>query len=108
MIRDGIIQDDTRALMHHMKVSQYSNESLCKSVRGLNILYDHYVTGSDKMISLSINSKLLPYCTRVFVQQKYHFKTSSITETFCLSIHNETWIIILMHQYLAYSVNTHI
>ena len=37
-------------------------------------MYDHYITESDKIISLSIDSKLLSYCTRVFLLQKCHFK----------------------------------
>ena len=45
------------------KVWRYSDASLLKSIRSLSILYDHE---SDKIISSSINSKLLPYCTRVF------------------------------------------
>ena len=57
-------------------VLRYSDASLLKSIRGLSILYDYYVTESDKIISSSspIDSILLPYCTRVFLQ-KCHFKT---------------------------------
>ena len=56
------------------KVSQYSDASLLKSIRSLNIMYDHEVTENDKIISLRIDPKLLLYCTRVFLLQKCHFK----------------------------------
>ena len=84
------------------KVSQYSNASLLKCIRGLSILYDHYVTKSDKTISSSLDSKLLPYCTGVFLLQKCDF------ETF---IHYKKHFIdryTIIHQYLIYSINTHI
>ena len=67
------------------KVLQYCNASLCKSVRGLNILYGHYVTGSDKMISSSINLKLLPYCTG------FLFKKNIILKLHPLQKHSVYW-----------------
>ena len=51
------------------KVSWCSDVSLLRSIRSLSTLYDHYITESDKIISWSIDSKLLPYCTRVFLLQ---------------------------------------
>ena len=48
---------------------------MLKSIRGLRILYDYYVTESGKTMSLSIDLKLLPYCTRVFLLHKSHFET---------------------------------
>ena len=38
-------------------------------------MYDYYLTESGKTMSLSIDLKLLPYCTRVFLLHKSHFET---------------------------------
>ena len=89
------------------KISQYSNASLLKNIRGLSILYDHYITDSDKIISSSIDSKLLSYCTRVFLLQKWHFELLSITENILL-LDTQWYINLLMHRYFIYSINTHI
>ena len=43
------------------KISQYHNTSLLKSIRSLSI----YMTESNKIIFLSREPKLLPYCTRI-------------------------------------------
>ena len=56
------------------KISQYSDASRLKSIRSFSFSYNHWVTGNDKIISLSIDPKLLPYCTRVSPLQKCHFK----------------------------------
>ena len=61
-------------------------------------MYDHYATESDKIISLSIDSKLLPYCTRVFLLQNVILKLLSITDNILL-IDTQQYIDLSMHQY---------
>ena len=69
---------------------------MLKSIRGLRILYDNYVTESGKIMSLSIDLKLLPYCTRVFSYIKVILKVLSTTENILL-IDTKRYSNILMH-----------
>ena len=99
--RDGTIQDP-RFLMHHVQSTYHDttiHHRLIKSIRSLSI----YITESNKMISSSIDPRLLPYCTSVFSyysQQKYHFKLLSITKIYLL-ITPQQCNNISMHLYLA-------
>ena len=85
------------------EVSRYSDASLLESIRGLSILYDHYIIESDKIISLSIDSKLLPHYTRIFLIQNVRFENLSITENILL-INTQRYVYISIHQYLIYSI----
>ena len=87
------------------KVLRYSDASLLKSISGLSILYNHYVTESDKIISLTIDSTLLPSCTRDFIYKMPFWNFYPLQKTLYWSIHNDSSI--NWCQYLFYSIDTH-
>ena len=91
--------------MHHVK-SITIQQCITVSIWGLSILYDHYVTESDKIISWSIDSKLLPYHTKVFLLQKCHFETFIYYRKHFII--NTQWYININGSMLIYSIDTHV
>ena len=83
-------------------VSQYSDASLLKSIRSLNILYDHCVTESDDDNLLECRFKIIT----IIVVQQVIFKHLSITENILLinSRYVDTY---LQYQYTRWNIMRH-
>ena len=90
------------------KVPRCCYASLLKRIRSSNILYDHQLTESNKIIQ-SYYHTVQEFFSYILTKTIYHFKTLSIMENIFWLIHNNILIYQLsIHQYLICCTDTHI